>query len=87
MKEKSPRTEPRAFYIWSGWRDSNSQPLAPKASALPIAPHPDTFKFWGEWWGSNPRPPEPQPGALPTELHSPAAVFTYVRFLNVPSKA
>lgn len=26
---------------WSGWRDSNSQPLAPKASALPIAPHPD----------------------------------------------
>lgn len=27
---------------WSGWPDSNWQPLAPKASALPIAPHPDT---------------------------------------------
>ncbi len=28
---------------WSGRRDSNSQPLAPKASALPIAPRPDLF--------------------------------------------
>ena len=28
---------------WSGRRDSNSQPLAPKASTLPIAPRPDTF--------------------------------------------
>lgn len=28
-------------HVWSGRRDSNSQPLAPKASALPIAPRPD----------------------------------------------
>ena len=27
--------------VWSGWPDSNWQPLAPKASALPIALHPD----------------------------------------------
>ena len=25
----------------SGWRDSNSRPHAPKARALPTAPHPD----------------------------------------------
>lgn len=32
--------------IWSGWPDSNWQPLAPKASALPIALHPvQRFEF------------------------------------------
>lgn len=30
------------FRHWSGWSDSNRRPLAPKASALPTAPHPDT---------------------------------------------
>ncbi len=30
---------------WSGWSDSNWRPLAPKASALPTAPHPDYHKF------------------------------------------
>ena len=29
--------------LWSGRRDSNSQPLAPKASTLPIAPRPDSM--------------------------------------------
>lgn len=29
---------------WSGRPDSNWQPLAPKASALPIAPRPDLFQ-------------------------------------------
>jgi len=32
--KKSPRLRLRLF-CWSGWRDSNSRPLAPHASALP----------------------------------------------------
>ena len=34
LKQKSPRLRLRLF-CWSGWRDSNSRPLAPHASALP----------------------------------------------------
>lgn len=29
------------FMYKSGWRDSNSQPHAPKARTLPIEPHPE----------------------------------------------
>ena len=32
-----------AAFQWSEWGDSNSQHLAPKASALPVALHPDSY--------------------------------------------
>ncbi len=34
-QQKSPSLQMSFFVLWSGWRDSNSRPLAPHASALP----------------------------------------------------
>ena len=40
--------------FWSEWGDSNSRHLAPKASALPTALHPDMkfFQLWSNMWST-----------------------------------
>lgn len=35
--------------VWSEWSDSNARPLAPKASALPTAQHPDNGIIITDW--------------------------------------
>lgn len=43
-QQKRPSLQMTCFVIWSGWRDSNSRPLAPHASALPGCATPRTEK-------------------------------------------
>lgn len=41
-QQKRPSLQMTCFVVWSGWRDSNSRPLAPHASALPGCATPRT---------------------------------------------
>ena len=53
---------------WSWWSDLNGRPRAPKASALPAAPHRGWMEGMKGWYprvGTIHRPPPYQDGALP----------------------
>ncbi len=81
---RSPMLYPLSHGRWSGRRDSNPQPSAWKANALPIELQP---LAWSGRLDLNQRPPVPKTGALPSALLPVAGIniSDFVLNVNIPS--